>query len=631
MGMKGWSWLGDSLRRASDSSSVGFQISGRGGEFQEDGGWRCRGCEPRICYNEATFPDTTHGQAHCREPGRSHRGEKTVMKKRTPLEAIQLLTEVGAALSSEKDHDRLMELILCSAKDLTLADAGTLYSRGGDDRLHFEIILNDSLGLSRGGSGKERVELPPIPLRDADGRPNDRTVAARTALTGETFNVPDVRAARGFDFSGTRDFDRRTGYSSISFLTVPMRNHEDEVIGVLQLINAHDPDDGTIVPFTDEDRQLVESLAAQAAITLTNRRLIDEHRRLFESFVKLIATAIDEKSPYTADHCRRVPVLTMMLADAAAAVSEGPLAPFTMSDEDRYELQIASWLHDCGKVVTPESVIDKATKLETVFDRIELIDTRFEILKRDAEIARLRKELAARQPVTADDRELAAALDRELAATLGELDRERAFLRRANIGGESMPQEDRRRVERVAERRFRGPSGVERDFLSAEEVENLTISRGTLNDRERAIVNQHIVTTIKMLESLPYPKNLARVPEFAAGHHERMDGRGYPRGLTREEMSIQARIMGIADVFEALTARDRPYKKAMKLSEALETLGRMKLENHIDPDLFDVFLREKVYLEYARAFLEPEQIDEVDLRRVPGVPPDLIAFCTESC
>ena len=435
-------------------------------------------------------------------------------------------------------------------------------------------------------------------------------VAARAAVTGETVNVLDAYDSEEFDFSGTRDFDKRTGYRSTSFLTVPMRNHEDEVTGVLQLINAKSPD-GEPMAFTEADQLVVESLASQAAIALTKKRLLDEQRELFEAFIELIAAAIDDKSPYTGGHCRRVPELTMMLANAAAEVDYGPLKDFTMSDDDRYELRIAGWLHDCGKVTTPEYVVDKATKLETIYDRVHVVNARFGVLKRDAEIAALKAQMNAGE----EQRE---AIEKKLQETLDNLEDDREFIARCNIGGEFMEEAHKARVRRIAKHRYVNQTGEERALLSDEEIQNLTIARGTLTSEEREIINYHIVATIKMLEQLPYPKHLRRVPEFAGGHHERMDGNGYPQGLTRDEMSVQARVMGIADIFEALTAGDRPYKKAMPVSQALTILGHMKQDNHVDPDLFDVFLREKVYLSYAEKFLDAAQIDEIDLENVPG-------------
>ena len=535
-------------------------------------------------------------------------------RQEDPFEIVRRLTEVGVALSAERDNARLLELILESARAFTHADGGTLYLSNERGELDFEIMLTDSLGIRLGGTSGAAVELPPIALFRPDGEPNVRMVAARAATSGETVNIADAYAAEDFDFSGTREFDGRTGYRSKSFLTVPMRDHQDEIIGVLQLINALHPETGEVVAFSEGDQQLAESLASQAAIALSNKRLIDGQRRLFEAFIELIAGAIDDKSPYTGGHCRRVPELTMMLADSAARVSHGPLAGFEMDESDRYELKIAGWLHDCGKVTTPEYVVDKSTKLETIYDRIGEVDLRFEVLKRDAELEGLRARLAAleagAEPPPCDRAELEGHRQ--------ELDGEREFLRRCNIGGEFMWEADQERVRSIGRREWRDPSGARRRLLDEDEVKNLTIAKGTLTAEEREVINHHIVATIKMLESLPYPKHLERVPEFAGGHHERMDGKGYPRGLTRDQMSVQARVMGIADIFEALTAADRPYKKAMPLSVALEILGRMKEDSHIDPDLFDVFVREKVYLEYARSFLDPEQIDEVDESRIPG-------------
>ena len=529
------------------------------------------------------------------------------------LSRLEYLNTVGIALSQERNLDKLLETILVAAKNLTLADGGTLY-RLVDDRLRFEIVKNDSLGISMGGTSGNPVPFYPIPLHDKDGNPNRTMIAAYAALNNRTVNIADAYAEEGFDFSGTRNFDKRTGYRSTSFLTIPMKNHEDEIIGVLQLLNAIDPETRQVVPFSEEDGRLAESLASQAAIALTNRLLIQQLEVLFESLIELINTAIDDKSPYTGGHCKRVPTLTMMLAEAANATRQGPLADFRMTDKDRYELKIAGLLHDCGKITTPVHVVDKATKLQTIYDRIGLLDTRFEALKREAEIAMLRARLAA---LEAGDAASARRAEEDFEARVRQYDDDREFLRRTNIGGERMSADDQARVSRIAQYHWTGPSGPER-FLTKDEETNLNIPYGTLNPQEREIINHHIVATIKMLEALPWPRHLVNVPEYAGGHHERMDGKGYPRGLNRSQMSVQARVMGIADIFEALTAKDRPYKPGKTLSESLAILGKFKENGHIDPDLFDIFIKDQVYLRYAREFLDPEQIDEVDLAKIPG-------------
>jgi HD-GYP domain-containing protein (c-di-GMP phosphodiesterase class II) len=532
---------------------------------------------------------------------------------------LEQLNAIGASLSAERDIHRLLEQILTAAKTITRADGGTLYRVTDEGTLRFEIVRTTSLQYYLGGTTGTPVPFYPIHLAGKDGKPNHSMVAAYAALTGETVNIPDAYTADGFDFSGTRNFDKKTGYRSKSFLTVPMKNHENEIIGVLQLINATHPGSGEIVAFSPSDQRLAESLASQAAIALTNRMLIIQLEELFESFINLMNSAIDEKSPYTGGHCQRVPQLTMMIAEAVNGVDEGPLASFSMSEKDRYELKIAGLLHDCGKVTTPVHVVDKATKLETIYDRIHLIDTRFEVLRRDAEIQLLKeKALLVAHGASPAEQDAADARHRE---RLRRMDDDRAFLRACNVGGEAMREADVERVRAIARYRWVDTTGHEANFLSEDELKNLTIRAGTLTQEERQVINHHIVATIKMLEALPWPKHLKNVPEYAGGHHERMDGKGYPKGLTREQMSVQARVMGIADIFEALTAKDRPYKKGKTLSESLEILGRFSLNGHIDRDLFDVFVRKKVYRRYAEMFLDKEQIDEVDESRIPGYKP----------
>jgi HD-GYP domain-containing protein (c-di-GMP phosphodiesterase class II) len=530
------------------------------------------------------------------------------------LGRLEQLNHIGIALSKERDITKLLEVILIAAKDVTRADGGTLYRMTEERTLKFEIIRNDTLGIAMGGTTGVEIPFYPINLYDKDGRPIHSMVAAYAVHHDRSVNIADAYTAEGFDFTGTQNFDKKTGYRSRSFLTVPMKDHEGEIIGVLQLINSKDPASGTVVPFSDADEHLVESLASQAAIALTNRLLINHLENLFESFISLINSAIDDKSPYTGGHCQRVPVLTMLLAEAASGCEVGPLKSFAMTDRDRYELKIAGLLHDCGKVTTPVHVVDKATKLQTIFDRVALLDTRFEVVKRDAEIALLRARLeklgqGRKDPVG----------DAQLAAGIREIENDREFLRRANIGSEAMKDEDIARVQTIARRyRWRDSEGQTADFLSEEEVRNLTIRYGTLTPEERNVINHHIEVTIQMLEALPWPKHLKNVAEYAGGHHERMDGKGYPRGLTREQMSVQARCMGIADIFEALTAKDRPYKKGKTLTESLTILGKFKQNGHVDPDLFDVFMWEKVYEKYAAQFLDPDQIDEVDVTKIPG-------------
>jgi len=531
-------------------------------------------------------------------------------------ERIRRLNAIGIALSAQSDQNQLLEMILGSARELTQADAGTLYMVEPDGQsLRFVMVQNDKLNIHLGGSGAPVGDnFPLIPLHLEDGRPNERMIVAWSVLNKKTARIADAYHEEGFDFSGTRAFDEKTGYRSKSFLTVPLRNHEGEVIAALQLLNKLDSSAEPTI-FDDSDQDIAESLASQAAIALTNRRLIDELRTLFDSFTQVIASAIDSKSAHTGAHCRRVPDATLMLAEAASGSQFPGIEDFQMSEEDMYELKTAAWLHDCGKVVTPHHVMEKSTKLETIVDRIDWVTDRFEILRRDLEIEKLKEELDAvrqGQELSQERKTYFQEADEQLADDL-------AFLQGANTGGEFMADELIARVESLGEKNWVDFKGEKHRLLNDDEVMNLSIRKGTLNNDERKIMEGHMVHTLNMLEQLPFPRHLQRVPEYAGGHHERMDGKGYPRGLTRDEMSIPARIMGIADVFEALTAHERPYKKPMPLSLALTIMGRMVEDNHLDPDLYAAFVYKKVYLDYAKKHLRDEQIDEVDVDNLPGL------------
>jgi len=504
---------------------------------------------------------------------------------------LEHFINIGLAISSEKKHQVLLEKILKSAKELTNADGGTIYSISADNELVFDTILNDSLGIHLGGTSNCAIEYPAIPIY-IYGEVNRKALVAIAAATGETINISDVYNTSEYDLTKAKAMDLQSGYHTQSVLTIPLKDHNNDLIGVLQLINAQDVTDNIIV-FSQELQRLIESLASLAAIILTNKKLIDDMEELFGSFSKLIAIAIDRKSPYTGGHCRRVPEITMLLAKACNDASEGALADFSMDDEDLHQLSVAAWLHDCGKIATPESVMDKSTKLETIFDRVELVQARFEIVARDIYSS---SKLSANEKVI----------------KMKQLESDRDFVCHANIGGEFFTNESVNRVHDIAKNYHLTIAGKTQSVLSDNEVLNLITQRGTLTNDERRIINGHMDVTVEMLEALPFPKHLKDVPEYACGHHEKMDGTGYPKGLKRDEMSIPARMMAIADIFEALTANDRPYKKAKTISESLNIMVNMKKFDHIDPDLFDVFVKEKVYLAFAQRFLDKEQIDIVE-------------------
>ncbi len=518
---------------------------------------------------------------------------------------IAHLNEIGIALSSEKNTDKLFEMILDAGKKITNADGRTLYMKNQDGNLDFKILLNETMNTHVGGTSGVEIPFYPVKLWLDEHTPNHANVSAYVALTGKTVHIDDAYEEDGFDFSGTKGFDKKTGFRSKSFLTVPLKNHEDDIIGVMQLINARDKE-GNVIHFSDEMQEQVESIASQGAVALTNKKLVEELKTLFEAFIKLIAVAIDKKSPYTGGHCERVPIITMMLADAVEKVDYGKYKDFSMNDDERYELYIAAWLHDCGKVATPPHVVDKGTKLETIYDRIGLIDTRFEILRRDAKI----KYLEQKAGLFEATEETIQKIEDDYRAQLKQIDEDQAFIKLVNHGGEFMEKDLQERVLDIAKYPYI-ENGVEKPFLSADEVTNLNIPKGTLTDEERTIINDHIVITIDMLEKLPYPKQLKNVPEFAGGHHEKMDGTGYPKGLKGDQMSVQAKMMAIADIYEALTAADRPYKDGKKISQAMRIMGYMKNDYHIDPDLFEIFVKEGIYKKYAGEYVDSIQIDQV--------------------
>jgi len=525
-------------------------------------------------------------------------------------ERVKRLQEIGLALSTEDDINVIFELIMDEAKNITNADGRTLYMISDDGKtMKFEIMATESMNFSQGGTTGVEITIPPMQLFNEDGTPNHSSIVAYSANTGKIVNIKDAYKEKGFDFTGAKNFDKNTGYRTQSVLSVPLKNHENDIVGVMQLINAKDPKSDKTISFSDDMQNQVESLASQGAVALTNKRLVAELKNLFESFIQLIATAIDKKSPYTGGHCERVPEITMLLADAVEKTKVGKYADFSMNEDERYELYIAGWLHDCGKVATPPHVVDKGMKLETITDRIEVMDTRFEVLKRDAEILMLEKQIELMGKGTPNGK--IKSLVSELDDKITQLSSDQIFIQKTNRGGEFMEEEDQQRVSNIGNYKWK-LEGEEINLFDEKDVRNLQIPKGTLLPEEREIINDHIVITIDMLEKLPYPKKLRNVPEFAGGHHEKLDGTGYPKGLKDEEMSVQAKMMAIADIYEALTAADRPYKDGKKLSQAMRIMGFMKKDYEIDQDLFEIFVKEGVYKQYAEKYLGDDQLDEVD-------------------
>jgi HD-GYP domain-containing protein (c-di-GMP phosphodiesterase class II) len=544
---------------------------------------------------------------------------------KSTLERMRKLREHAQKISAEKSPEKLPELILFAIKDITNSDGGTLYLPT-EKGLKFEIVVNSKLNIYMGGSSNVRIGFPPIPYTLEDGEPNHKNIASSSFNKKQIVCLDDAYDDSTFDLTGIWAFDTKMNYRTKGILTIPLYNHEEAVLGVIQMINPLD-DDSTARSFNDIDVEYASFLASSAAMALSNTKLIGQMDNLFKSLARSIATAIDNKSPYTGKHCDRVPEIAMMITQVAMQSEAEPFKDFNLNEEELQEMELAALLHDCGKVSTPVHVIDKATKLETIFDRIELVASRFEVLKRDKEIDFLKFKLELVENGKADE---VLLHEQRVKAELEQLDDDIAFIRKCNVGAEFMEKEDQLRVEKVSQYQKRNSLGFYEDILTADEVMNLNISRGTLNEEERKIINDHIVITLKMLNELDYPKHLKNIPDIAGSHHERMDGKGYPRGLKGEEISVQAKIIGIADIFEALTAMDRPYKKGKTLSESIKILGFMKKEGHIDSELFHLFIEEKIYMIYASKYLAPYQIDEVDHNNIPGFTPSKPAAIEEA-
>jgi len=521
--------------------------------------------------------------------------------------ACEHLLNISVQLNIEENTDWLMEKILLAAVEVSNADAGSIYLVNAEKELEFRTIYNKSLQLHLGGSSGSSINFPGIPLF-IDEKPNRSAIVAHAANTGEVINIDDVYAMLPYDFSAARKMDDKTGYRTKSMLTFPLKDHTGDIIGVIQLINAMEGTD--IVSFSKPVEQHILSFAALGAIALTNRALISNMEQLFESFAKTIANAIDVKSAHTGGHCKRVPELTLMFADVVSDYNEGPLASFKLSPEDRHQLTIAGWLHDCGKIATPDHVMEKSRKLETIFDRIHYVTAKLEIVKRDIDL-KFQEEMITALKAGTDIR--VEQLDRERILAQKQLKLDTAFLQKINVGGEFLTDEQAFNIQAIASRYQIVIENKPQALLSDDEILNLSIKRGTLNNDERDIIKQHMDVTLDILEALPFPKHLANVAEFALGHHETMDGKGYPRGLVKEQMSVPARLMALADIFEALSAADRPYKSAKPVSECLSIMSSMVKNNHLDPDLFDIFVRSKVYEKYIIDFADPKQLDNVDM------------------
>jgi HD-GYP domain-containing protein (c-di-GMP phosphodiesterase class II) len=488
---------------------------------------------------------------------------------------IKILNQIGIALTSETHLPTLLELIVREVRGFTRADAGSLYSVDRN-QIRFEVAQNDTLE-ARKNEVYESFRPYPMPL--------DKTsIAGYVAITGETLNISDV-----YDLTGDEEyrfnpaFDDRNRYRTRSMLVVPIRTQQNEILGVLQLINSLDKQNNVAV-FDSEQEDLVASLASQAAATIQNARLINAVHEIFAALVRYSASAIDARSPHTAGHSRRVATYSMRLARSANEETEGTLTDVFFSDKELEELNYAAWLHDIGKIGVREELLERVDRLTPA--SMELISTRFEAIKlavaRDFERQR-RAEGGSKETDHT-----------ELERRLREVDEDLGFIRRTNKATR-LSSEEIRRIEEIQTKSFRNARGEVRAYLSEEEVHHLSLPSGNLTGKEFQEVRGHVLQTLNIINKIPFTNDLERIPVIAAAHHEKLDGSGYPLGLTASDITIQARILGIADVYDALTASDRPYRGAMPVQEALQHLIKEAEAGKLDRDLVDLFVSKKLY------------------------------------
>lgn len=528
---------------------------------------------------------------------------------------IQNLTRIGVALSSINNLEKIFNLILDEAIAFTNADAATIYKVSEDKKsLEFVLVFNESLKLRMGGTN-DPITWPQIPLYDKNGRPHLKYIVTNVYHKKRLLCFEDVYETQDYDISGTQKIDAQNNYRSKSMLTIPLMNHENEVLGVLQVINALDRQ-GKVTSFKDEYIVMLKSLAAQAAIAMSNRKLINDLETLLLQFMHSIAKGIERKSKYSSNHIIRVSTLADMFARKISADVSEKYRDTVFSENELKELSMAGLMHDVGKIVTPEYIMDKSTKLEGVVDRIEIIKMRFRLFKTAIQLAV--SEIGEIAVIEQSKQWFPKVKLRKIDDIFRQLDSDLEFLTDVNIGKEYAADDVLEKITGIRNISFKH-SGESFFLLSEDEYRHLIIRRGTLTPEERKIMNEHVQVTWEMLSELSFPQKYQNVALYAASHHEKLNGKGYPQGLDAKKLPLQSRILAIADIFEALTAADRPYKKGNKLSEALRVLAELAENKDIDAGLLDVLLDSDLYLEFAKQYLRSDQIDEIDIKAIKKI------------
>jgi len=499
---------------------------------------------------------------------------------------IKRLNKIGIALSSQHELPLLLEMIIQESMTLTNCDGGTLYLRDGEN-LKFHIAQTTSLGIYMGGSHNV-ISWDPMPIYCDDGSENRGIVAVTSLLDDRVINIDDIYGDKEFMFEGSKKFDKANDYNSKSSLTIPIKDHENEVIGVLQLLNKLDESNQPIA-FNKIDVDIICSLASQAGVAINNATFIKDIEKMIESFLRSIIYAMKEKSPHTASHIYKMVDFSNMIVDAIDK-DQIHFKNKRFSELEKQIINISALMHDVGKISTPDIVMEKATKLQSISDGIDSIKVRFEMVKKDLEIEYLKAKLDGEEP---DQSRLEDAI--------AKLSRDFEKLSVYNIGGEFLEDEKVAFIQNMAKEPFK-IFNKEYMLLSQEEANLLAIKKGTLSDEDRETINRHALITINLLNKLYLPKKYKDIPQISGNHHEKINGTGYPFGLKGDEISFEARILAIADVFEAITSKDRPYKKPNSITTSMNIIKKMTQAGELDPDIVEFLESSKIYLEYAKKY-----------------------------
>lgn len=496
---------------------------------------------------------------------------------------LDRLNQIGIALSSEKNLEKLLEMIVTEVRGFTHCDAGTLY-RINEKRkcLKFEILQTESTNYFAGGTTGNKITLPPLPMY-IDDKPNHSAVAAYVAMTGEIVNIPDVYHAEGFDFSGPKKYDEITGYRTQSMLVIPMRDHKEKIIGVLQLINALSPD-GERIPFEERFENLVHSMASQAAVAVNTTQLIIQIENLFKAMTRYTVKAIDARSPHTAGHSSRVAKFTRKIAEDINLQVDGPFGDVSFTEDELEEIWVAGLMHDVGKIGVPENVLEKHNKLDgsdfqVVLDRFE----RMKLLIKGRTIIRNLKN--------GNDENFE---DEQFIKEMENWNTDIEFINWVNKPG-YLPPEKEEILNGIAKKTFVDFNNETHTYLTEDEQENFGVIKGNLTDGQRKTIQNHVVQTRSLLDKLPFPDKLKNVPLYAGAHHEHLNGKGYPIGLTKDEIPLPARIMCVADVWDALRAQDRPYKPPTPLEKACDILRSGAKYGEFDPEVVELFINHELW------------------------------------